>query len=56
MEKDEEPIPELSTLKDICLEDNETTMLIDVLLQGIGHYKNSSIIALMKIESSLVNL
>ena len=44
MEKDNEPIPEPSALKDIKLENNETTVLIDVFMPSVRDRINNKVV------------
>ena len=44
MEKDNEPIPTPSTLKNIKLENNETTMLVDVFMPPVRDRINNRIV------------
>jgi hypothetical protein len=44
MEKDEEIIPESSTIKNIKLEENETTMLVEVFMPPVRDRINNRVV------------
>ena len=44
IEKDNEPIPKPSTLKDIKLEDNEATILVDVFMPPVRDRINNRVV------------